>query len=679
MRLPTRTPITRLMLVTAIIFLSLGANVATSLHAEWEIGGLFLESSATGTLGVTDHPAVMRHRYVDVDFDELLREDGTPKSTEPGYALILNLFDDVVHTALLDRIEYIPGNDFTWLGYLEGEPYSQVIFVVGDGVLVGNIIMPGASFQVRYAGNGVHAICEIDQSAFPPELPPVPAPVGGDTVVLSGLLGAQDQRPTIDVLVVYTARARTAAGGSKRMRELIQLAVAETNQSYQNSQLDQRLNLVHYEEVDYEEESFPEALSHLTHPTDGVMDNVHELRDEYAADEVVLLIEDFTACGLAWLMMEVSPDFETYAFAVVNQSCATGNYSFGHELGHNMGAQHDWYQYLKSAGLAPAYPYSFGYVNASAGWRTVMAYDDECEDRGLDCSRLPYWSNPDLTLDGEPMGVPEGTSTSCVPGEYDPNCDADNRKTLNDTASTVAGFRGSTQYPNAPADLIATAISPTRIDLSWTDNCYQETGYAVERSPDGVSDWTPIGTVNTDVTSYSDTAVVPESINYYRVQAYNDLGVSVYSNVAYAVTPTSIVGPLVYSNQVVDDDHRGISDGDTSGFVNCGETIELEVSLLNEGSTAVSGIVAALSVSDPYVIWTGNMESTYPLIEGLDSEYNRDEFEFQVAENAPNGHLIHFELGIVADNWGPGSTGFDVAVYCSETAPYRLLLPLIVR
>ncbi|NIV33501.1 MAG: hypothetical protein GWN58_29845, partial [Anaerolineae bacterium] len=65
---------------------------------------------------------------------------------------ILNLFEDVVHTALLDRVEYIPGNDFTWLGHLEGTPHSQVILVVGDGVLVGNISMPGAFFQVRYAG-----------------------------------------------------------------------------------------------------------------------------------------------------------------------------------------------------------------------------------------------------------------------------------------------------------------------------------------------------------------------------------------------------------------------------------------------------------------------------------------------------------------------------------------------
>jgi hypothetical protein len=463
------------------------------------------------------------------------------------------------------------------------------------------------------------------------------------------------------------------------MRELIYLAVAETNQSYENSQLEQRLNLVHFEEVSYDEETFPKALSHLTHPSDGVMDNVHTLRDAYAADEVVLLIEDYTACGLAWLMMEVSLDFEAYSFAVVNQSCATGNYSFGHELGHNMGAQHDWYEYLKSYGLSPAYPYSFGYVNASGGWRTIMAYNTECADRGIDCSRLPYWSNPDLSLDDDPMGVPEGTSTACVAGEFDPNCDADNRKTLNATAPTVAGFRGSTQFPSAPTELTATVVSPTRIDLSWTDNCDQESGFVIDRSPDGVSDWVQIGTANSDVTSYSDSGLVPESAHYYRVQAYNDLGVSAYSNVAGAMTPASIAGPLVYDGQQIDDDRAGASDGNRSGSVDCGETIELEVSLVNEGYDDVTGVVARLTVTDPNVTWTGNMVSSYPIIAGLDSEVNSEEFEFQVGPDAPNGYLIHFDLDIVADNWGPGSIGFDVPVFCSANAQYRVYLPLIIR
>jgi hypothetical protein len=344
-----------------------------------------------------------------------------------------------------------------------------------------------------------------------------------------------------------------------------------------------------------------------------------------------------------------------------------------------MGAQHDWYQYLLSSGIPPVFSYSFGYVNASAGWRTVMAYDDACEDRGIDCPRLPYWSNPDVTWDGEPMGVPEGTSTGCLAGEFDPNCDADNHKTLNATAPTVAGFRGSTQLPSAPADLSASAISPTRIDLSWTDNCEQESGFRIERSPDGASGWAQIGSVASNVTFYSDLNVIPGSAYYYRVQAYNDKGASDYSNVAAAMTPTNIVGPLVYEDQFVDDDRAGASDGDRSGFVDCGETIELKVSLANQGYAEVRGVVAELGVTDPYVSWTGNMQSSYPVIEGLASDLNREAFEFEVAEDTPNGHLIHFNLAVVAENWGPGTIGFDVPVFCSASAQYWLYLPLLIR
>src|SRR4030067_2904062 len=62
-----------------------------------------------------------------------------------------------------------------------------------------------------------------------------------------------------------------------------------------------------------------------------------------------------------------------------------------------------------------------------------MAYNTECGDNGFSCTRLQYWSNPDALYGGVPMGVPEGQSNA-----------ADNRKTLNNTAYTVANFRVST-------------------------------------------------------------------------------------------------------------------------------------------------------------------------------------------------------------------------------------------
>ena len=179
-------------------------------------------------------------------------------------------------------------------------------------------------------------------------------------------------------MVVYTPSARRAVGGTTAMVNMINLAVSETNQSYNNSGVTQRLNLVHAAEVSYTETSFSAALYDVTDPNDGKMDNVHTLRDIYAADEVVLIVNDPQYCGLAWLMQDVSTAFEANAFAVVHWSCATGYYSFGHELGHNMGAQHDHYAVTKYGQAAGAYWYSYGYVNTTKRWRTVMAYNDAC-------------------------------------------------------------------------------------------------------------------------------------------------------------------------------------------------------------------------------------------------------------------------------------------------------------
>ena len=41
--------------------------------------------------------------------------------------------------------------------------------------------------------------------------------------------------------------------------------------------------------------------------------------------------------------------------------------------------------------------------------------------------------------------------------------------------------------PNAPTGLVATAVSSSQIDLTWTDNAGNETGFIVERSPNGTT------------------------------------------------------------------------------------------------------------------------------------------------------------------------------------------------
>ena len=99
--------------------------------------------------------------------------------------------------------------------------------------------------------------------------------------------------------------------------------------------------------------------------------------------------------------------------------------------------------------------------------------------------------------------------------------------------------------PNAPSDLMATALtSSLEIDLTWTDNADNETGFIVERSPNGVDTWSQVGAPGANATSFSDTSNLSAGTTYYyRVRALGTLGPSTNSNIASATTPATPVAP----------------------------------------------------------------------------------------------------------------------------------------
>lgn len=89
----------------------------------------------------------------------------------------------------------------------------------------------------------------------------------------------------------------------------------------------------------------------------------------------------------------------------------------------------------------------------------------------------------------------------------------------------------ATAVQAAPTGLSATPSGQT-VNLAWTDNAADETGYKVERKPEGGA-YSQIGTAGQDATSYADEGVSPGAY-CYRVRAYNDYGDSAYSNEASA-------------------------------------------------------------------------------------------------------------------------------------------------
>ncbi|WP_269685137.1 LamG-like jellyroll fold domain-containing protein [Flavobacterium lacustre] len=94
--------------------------------------------------------------------------------------------------------------------------------------------------------------------------------------------------------------------------------------------------------------------------------------------------------------------------------------------------------------------------------------------------------------------------------------------------------------PVAPSNLTVTLASTTQINLSWTDNSTNETGFKIERKT-GIGTYAVVGSSVTDITTYNDTSISPGTTYTYRVYSNNSVGNSLtYSN-EFTITTTSII------------------------------------------------------------------------------------------------------------------------------------------
>ncbi len=384
----------------------------------------------TGSAAVSVHADALVMRERTARFD--------PEALAPGIDLVrVGVFDDRVLVVRFLRRE--PTADgFVWVGDVVGAEEGRATFAVARGHLSGSLRAGHALFRVQARSAADCIVQEIDPRRFPECTPPV-EPEGLPRApavpqVPAGTSGLAAAGPTIDVLVVYTPAARAAEGGTAAIEALIDVAVAETNQAYADSQVAQRLRLVARAELTgyVETSSFSTELGRLTLPSDGWLDWVHPLRDACGADVVCMIVENSFSCGVANAMTTTSPPaFAPYAFAVTSRACAVGNYTFAHELGHVMGLTHDRDNATRKCSRA-SFGQGFTQANAASGSPAVSLHgnlvaftsdatnlvagdtngiaDVFLRDRGSLQTQRVSVSSTGVQADGPPIGAPVMTS-----------------------------------------------------------------------------------------------------------------------------------------------------------------------------------------------------------------------------------------------------------------------------
>ncbi|MCX5205695.1 InlB B-repeat-containing protein [Streptomyces sp. NBC_00237] len=395
----------------------------------------------------------------------------------PGGVVRLNLFKDASLKATPSTVEVSDdGTAVSWRGTVASVPGSSVVLdgqnVCGSGAeeptLSGTVSVPGKLYALEPAGPGQVRAVEYNPGMFEigegetrlrsgatgRKTLPVPTPRSHSTAraprerpgafASSAAACAAKDYPVIDVMVVWSPKVTSNVGGLKGAEALARQGVGLMNEALANSKVKGRIRLVHTQEMSAYTggEDDESALSALEKPNDGQLDDINDLRTQYGADLVSMLVTE--GSGVGNTPAPPSPRTVNRAFSAVNHTYVA-NQTMGHEMGHNLGAIHDWV--TDDRANMPDRPYNHGYAAPDKAWRTVMAYPAICDG----CSRIPYFSNPRVTHpDGQPMGVADGDVNGPVNARP-----ADNARLLGETFSTVADYMTT----RTPVELCDVSVS----------------------------------------------------------------------------------------------------------------------------------------------------------------------------------------------------------------------------
>jgi hypothetical protein len=315
--------------------------------------------------------------------------------------------------AVRQSSDWRAADDFTWRGWVDGDPEQQVTLTRVGEHLAAHLSLRSGIHELTPTHDGP-LLLRIDSERFPECGGAEHAPttlVQADAGAARSPVGGA---PVIDVLIVVSPSSTAQLGGQPQALAFAQSAVDSANTAYQNSQMVARLRLVGVRfTARADSGSSATDLSWLRSNAE-----VAGWRNQLGADMVGMISEFSNACGQGYLMgSPPGAGFAPNAYQVSARSCAVGNLTYAHEHGHNMGFQHD-----PGNGSGSAFPYAYGHF-VDGSYRTVMSYSTGCT---AGCARRPYFSNPNVSFLGAATGIAD---------------QRDNARAGNQTAAIVAAFR----------------------------------------------------------------------------------------------------------------------------------------------------------------------------------------------------------------------------------------------
>lgn len=417
--------------------------------------------------------------YAQID-NALLSSDRSPLKQE-GARFDIALPNGQVVPVIIDRTENLGPDRYISEGSANGPDRGRAVFAYNEGEMAA-VIDDGehGSWQIRSIGGSTAQVFKVDGTMVPTcsgdhhsvganvataddiqdheeYTAEVDLPIEEDTSSVSGSLAGSTstvQAPTLAAITTTAAAAKTeirilipyskvieTVMAKAAIRSTIDLAVAQLNNDLTRSAIPVTVVLAGAPALQYDQEwsgtgsPVLTALSRVTSPVDGMMEDVHIWRVNVKADLVCFAMcrHDSSYSGAGYILGTPGDPFNAVnGFSVVDFWYLSSNSTFSHEIGHNLGCTHDREHARTVDGSVPQgiYAYSYGYRfngKDNKQYRTIMAYAPG--------NVLPYFSNPNLTA-WSPISTPVGAALGRSNQAY-------NALTITQNAAEVASYRNS--------------------------------------------------------------------------------------------------------------------------------------------------------------------------------------------------------------------------------------------